>query len=267
MIRLLQQIKRGLLAFIHPKKEIEAAKAYDLWASTYDEQENNLIVYLDEIVFDEMISGINFKDKIVVDVGCGTGKHWKKMFEKKPQEVIGFEVSAEMLKKLHGKYPGTKAWLVHDEQLKQCGDESCDIIVSTLVIGYVENLFKVFTEWNRVLKKNGEIFFTDFHPEALQKGGSRSFKFNGQILYIKNYIHSLAEIVVLAQKMNWEQVNFVEKRVDASIRHFYEKYSSLEAYDRSFNTPILYGCHFRKGDHPLYVDGQKTDSKQMLLTK
>ena len=43
---LLKNIKGKLLKLIQSKNETEPRVAYDLWASTYDEQTNNPLVYL-----------------------------------------------------------------------------------------------------------------------------------------------------------------------------------------------------------------------------
>lgn len=233
-------------AFVRQKKEIEPAEAYDLWSLTYDEQTDNPIVYLDGIVFDEMLAGINIENKIIVDIGCGTGRHWEKMLLKKPLELIGYEVSNEMLNKLTKKYPGARTYIANQNNLKELENESCDLIVSTLVIGYIENLPEAFKEWNRILKKDGEILITDFHPEALQKGANRSFRHKEQLFFIKNYVHPLTKIKTLSKKLNWEEINLTETRVDNRIRHFFEKNNSLEVYNKSFNTLIIYAYHFRK---------------------
>jgi len=245
-MHLFKKIKRRLTNLLHPKKEIAPGPGYDLWALTYDEQTDNPIVYLDEIVFDEMLSGINIEGKIVVDIGCGTGKHWEKILGKKPKELIGYEVSSGMLKKLRQKYPEARAYLTHANRLAELPDQSCDIIVSTLVIGYIENLPKAFSEWNRVLKKGGEVLITDFHPAALAKGASRSFKHNETLIHIKAHVHPLTKIEDLSKKMNWEVVNIKERRIDGCIKHFFERHNSVDIYEGSFNTPILFGYHFRK---------------------
>jgi len=243
---LFQQIKKRLSDFVRPKKEIEPAEAYNLWSSTYDEQTDNPIVFLDKIVFDELLASINIENKIIVDIGCGTGRHWENMLLKKPRELIGYEVSNEMLNKLHKKYPKAKTYLTHENNLKELKDESCDLIISTLVIGYIENLSKAFVEWNRVLKKNGEIIITDFHPASLRKGASRSFKNNQELIFIKNYIHSLKQIKTIAKRMGWDEISLIQKRVDESIKHFFEKNNSLQVYEKSLGTLILYGYYFKK---------------------
>jgi ubiquinone/menaquinone biosynthesis C-methylase UbiE len=228
------------------KKGIAPASAYDLWASTYDEQTNNLIVYLDEIIFTQLIDNIALKGKTVVDIGCGTGNHWGKILSKHAYELIGYEVSEKMLAKLHEKYPKAKTYLSQDNHLNGLQDNSCDLIISTLVIGYIKNLSKIFTEWSRVLKKDGDILITDFHPVAVQKGASRSFKHEGQTVFIKNYLHTLDEIRTLAKEMKWKEVRLIERKVDESVKFFYEKLNVLRIYKDSYNTPLIYGIHFRK---------------------
>lgn len=62
------------LSGLYLKKEISPAVAYDLWASTYDDQPGNLIMDIDEEVFNSFLNTINLSGKTVVD-GCGTGRH------------------------------------------------------------------------------------------------------------------------------------------------------------------------------------------------
>lgn len=246
LMSLLTSIKRTLLKFIRNKKETEPGAAYDLWASTYDEQTNNPIVYLNEIVFNEILGSTNIEGKIIVDIGCGTGALWKNILTKNPKELIGYEVSTGMIHELQKKFPSAKAYISNDNSLKELANSSCDIIISTLVVGYFKDLSGTFLEWNRVLKKNGEIIIIDFHPVALQSGANRCLKHKGQTIFIKNHIHSLDKIKTLANKTNWKAIRSVEEKVDEKIKHFYKKQGSLEVYEKTYNTPILYGLHFIK---------------------
>jgi len=240
------QIKKGLIGLLRRKKEIEPSQAYDLWASNYDEQNDNPIIYLDEIVFTEIFSDIDIKSKTIVDVGCGTGRHWEKILDKKPLQLIGYEVSNQMLVKLHQKYPQAKTYSSHNNDLKELMNNSCDIIISNLVIGYIKDLQKTFTEWNRVLKKNGDVFITDFHPVMLQKGANRSFRYKEKQYLIRNHIHSLTKIRNLSGKAGWKEINLIEKKVDDTIKHFYHDHNSLKAYEDSFGSPMVYAFHFKK---------------------
>lgn len=227
-------------------KEIVPAKAYDMWASTYDAQLDNPVLFLDDLLFKEILEKVELDGKRIVDIGCGTGRHWGKLLEGQAAELIGYEASAEMLNKIRQKYPKATTYLHADNKLKELSDGFSDIIISTLVIAHIRNLTAELKEWNRVLNTNGEIIITDFHPVALQRGANRSFMHEGKLIYIRNYIHTINKVKNLATKMNWQEVGLIEIPVDERVRHFFERLNVMEAYKDSYGQLILYGIHFRK---------------------
>src|ERR1035437_10198276 len=157
-------------------KDEEPEVAYDLWAESYDSQPDNLMLALDEEVFSGLLNNINIKNKIIADVGCGTGRHWKKIFDKEPQKLIGFDVSEGMLKMLQQKFPQAETHHLINNELQDLKNESCDCIFSTLTIAHIKNAEEAIREWNRVLKPGGQMIITDYHPLALAKGGKRTFR-------------------------------------------------------------------------------------------
>src|ERR1700722_13952548 len=244
---LLTSLKNRLIHHFRTR-EIIPSKAYDKWASTYDAQPDNPILFLDNLLFKEMIEKTDLEGKRVVDIGCGTGRYWEELSRKKVTELIGYEASSEMLQKIRQKNPTAKTYLHPDNYLKELKDGSCDALVSTLVIAHIRNLPAEWREWNRVLKNKGEIILTDFHPVALQRGANWSFMHNGQLVYIKNYVHTLDKVRSLAAKMNWKEVGFIESRIDERVEHFFERLNVMEAYKDSYDQLVLYGIHFRKED-------------------
>lgn len=243
---LLNIIKSKIRRFVQKANTMDAAKAYDLWASSYDDQPGNLLIHLDEQVFAEISKSISYEGKVVADIGCGTGRHWQWILSKKPSQLIGYDVSKEMLEMLRQKFPQGEAHVLNGYVLPGLQDRSCDIIICNLVIGYIEDLEATFTEWNRVLKSNGVIIISDFHPESLQKGGERSFSHDKKKVLIKNYIHPLEKIKALARGMQWKEEAFIEKKVDESIKSFYIEQNALHLYERTYDNALLYGWQFRK---------------------
>ena len=244
---LVKKLKSILKNILHRNNEITSSKAYDLWAAAYDNQSDNPLIFLDEIVFNLLITPINIENKIIVDIGCGTGRHWQMLFAKKALQIIGCDVSKEMLNKLICKYPQAKTYLTDGLSLKQIADNSCDLIICNLAIGYIKDLSRAFGEWHRILKSRGEIIITDFHPVALMHGHNRTLTYNGQLFFIKNYIHPLSEIQNLASKENYKTVKLIEKTIDETTKHFYEQHNSLNVYNKNYGTPILYGLHLKSG--------------------
>ena len=67
--------------------ETESQQAYDSWAQDYDRQPDNLMLALDEKMIGDMLQSISLDSKIIADIGCGTGRHWKTIMSMKPARV------------------------------------------------------------------------------------------------------------------------------------------------------------------------------------
>jgi len=243
---LFTKLKHRLSRHGDVKPDTDPVTAYNLWSESYDAQPGNLMLDLDEQMLSDLLTDVSLKDKTVVDIGCGTGRHWNRILSQKPSALIGYDVSVGMLNKLKAKFPAAKTYLALDNSLTELENESCDIIISTLTIAHIEHLKDAFLEWHRVLKKGGRIIFTDYHPEALIKGGNRTFAYKGRIVAVKNYTHNIDELLDIMITMNFESVSFTEKKIDASMKHYYEEKKALHVYDNFVNVPIIYGMHLKK---------------------
>jgi ubiquinone/menaquinone biosynthesis C-methylase UbiE len=220
-------------------------EAYDIWAEDYDAQPGNLMLDLDELVFSELLSGIDIKSKTVADIGCGTGRHWNKIFKLKPGTLTGFDVSRGMLDQLEKKYPTAETHVITDDHFTGVKDNSFDIIVSTLTVAHIKNFEEALSAWCRILKPGGDIIITDFHPDALANGGKRTFR-NGNIhIAVENYVHPVASIKHLLLNSGFIVINQVEKPVDESVKYYYENKDALHVYEKFKGSPIIYGIHFR----------------------
>jgi len=224
------------------KKTTESEKAYDLWASNYDDQPDNLMMHLDNEVFTSALSAVIGTKEVIVDVGCGTGRHWPELFFRKPQKLVGFDSSNGMLDMLRKKFPDAETHLVRDSSLA-LPSASVDLLVSTLTIAHIENIEEALTEWLRVLKPGGHMIITDYHPTALAKGGLRTFKSKGKLISIKNYVHDIDKLsTTYAVKL----VSRIERVIDEDVRSFYEKQNALHIYNEFYGTPIIFGLLLKK---------------------
>lgn len=78
--------------------------------------------HLDEIVFSRLLERAELPDKITFDIGCGTGRHWDRIMELGSAELIGCDISAEMLKRLRQKCPDAKTYHLPNSALRQASD-------------------------------------------------------------------------------------------------------------------------------------------------
>lgn len=241
---IIQRLKK----YLFPLKEKEPGAAYDLWASGYDDQPDNLMLYLDEGVFRGLLDEVVIMDKVVADIGCGTGRHWEKIYERKPARLIGYDVSVGMLERLNKKFPAAETVQLNSFLLPELADASCDVIISTLAVAHMEFMGKTLEEWDRVLKNGGVVIITDYHPDALEKGGKRTFHHNGKVMAVKNYIHSVSAIQEMAKQLGWSTVRFTERVIDESVKAFYQQQNALALFERFKGVPIIYGIHLMKAD-------------------
>lgn len=225
--------------------ETDPAEAYDCWAENYDHQPDNLVLALDEKIFDTLIKLTGKAHPNILDVGCGTGRHWKRLLALTPAKLVGYDVSAEMLAVLSRKFAGADLHLQSGQFLNE-QDGSFDLVVSTLTLAHIPDAKLAIAEWFRVLKLGGHIILTDFHPEALSKGGRRTFLYKGERVSVKNHIHPLPKVLSSAIAMGLELLHLVERHTDESVREWYMKQDALPLYEKFYGTPIIYGCCLKK---------------------
>jgi ubiquinone/menaquinone biosynthesis C-methylase UbiE len=250
-MKILQKLKPLFFKRDAISKTEDPEAAYDLWAADYDLQPDNMMLAWDEEIFSNLINNMDLRNKIIVDIGCGTGRHWKKIFDREPKKIIGFDVSEGMLKMLQCKFPQAETHHLINDELNNLENESCDVIFSTLTIAHIENAEKALQTWNRILKSGGQIIITDFHPTALAKGAKRTFNYNGKTMAVKNYVHSIDKLKGIARQLHLEVFRLIEKSIDESARRFYEKQNAFQVYESWKGTPIIYGIHLKKSNAAL----------------
>ena len=237
-----------LLYRIFGANDTKPGQAYDLWAKEYDNQDGNLMLALDETVFSGLLDEIDIKDKCVLDIGCGTGRHWGKILDKRPRLLAGYDVSEKMLEMLRQKFPDAVTNILHQNKVSETANNTIDTIISTLTIAHIEKIDEAFAEWNRVLKPGGHIIITDYHPMALIKGGKRTFMHNGKTVSVKNFVHSIDELTSIAGQLQWQRIRLTERSVDESVKHFYENKNAISVYESFTGVPVIYGILFKKTD-------------------
>jgi ubiquinone/menaquinone biosynthesis C-methylase UbiE len=232
--------------FSSPVKEKGSVEAYDIWSVNYDEQPGNLMLDLDETLFTKLLQGIDLSGKDVADIGCGTGRHWAKLFKHQPKSLTGFDVSAGMLKRLEQKFPEAKTYQITDNLFTDVPSQSYDAIVSTLTVAHIKYIEEALEAWCRILKADSDIIITDFHPNTLAFGGKRTFKYHNTHIAVQNYVHLVDTIKEILLKNNFTIAAKEEIKIDETVKHYYASQNALHVYESYQGFPIIYGMHLRR---------------------
>ena len=103
--------------------------------------------------------------KRVLDAGCGPGIVTEILLDK-GAEVVAFDITPEFLKVTQERI-GERATILRanlEEPLTFASDEEFDLVLSSLVLDYIEDWDKVFREFYRVLKAGGWLIFSAGNP-------------------------------------------------------------------------------------------------------
>jgi SAM-dependent methyltransferase len=105
------------------------------------------------------------KGRRVLDAGCGTGSLTEWLVNN-GAEVIGVDASPHMLEYAKKRIQNRAILKLHDlrESLSFIEDDSLDLVASSLVMHYIDNLGSVFEEFYRILKPGGSMVFSIQHP-------------------------------------------------------------------------------------------------------
>lgn len=235
--------------FKKPPAELAPENAYDLWAGTYDAQPDNLMLALDEEVVAKLLRRIPLTNKVVIDYGCGTGRHWPKLLAERPLQLRGYDVSAGMLAQLIAKYPYAEVVKIDENTVPDMPAQSADVIISTLTVAHIEDLDQLFAAWAGALKPDGDIVITDFHPQALAMGGKRTFTHQNNPVAVVNHVHDLPTIIHRLNEYGFRISGLEERVVDEGMKPFYEKQNALHVYERFKGVPIIYGISLSRRNY------------------
>jgi malonyl-CoA O-methyltransferase len=140
-----------------------SANTYDAAAILQQEVARRLLERLDYI---------KIQPQLAVDLGCGTGQITEALLKQYPKtQVIALDLAINMLAKARKK----GSWL--RKPMAVCADVNqlplqshhVDLIISSLMLQWCDDLPKVFADIARTMKTGGLVLFTTFGPDTLKE--------------------------------------------------------------------------------------------------
>jgi SAM-dependent methyltransferase len=192
------------------------ADGYDLWASKHDSDPNPLIAVEEPVVLELIgkVQGLH-----VLDLGCGTGRYCTLLAER-GAVVTGLDLSLGMIRQAVRKQTLTAYHAVQGRLSNLClPDNRFDLILCALTLNHVQSLGPVFAEAKRVLRPDGRIVISDFHPYWVVFGHDYTefFDVAGQEYRIPCYAHRFEEYWSLFERCGWRLETLREPEIDDEL--------------------------------------------------
>jgi 2-polyprenyl-3-methyl-5-hydroxy-6-metoxy-1,4-benzoquinol methylase len=143
------------IASIPTEKELFYNTIADKWEKKINNRETEKRI---KVIFDQLLNGVDLKNKKVLEVGCGLGFFSKKMY-RKGALITGIDVGEKLVKITSKKIPGGK-FLVGSALDIPFRKNEFDIILCTEVIEHTEDPKRAISELFRVTKQGGIIIIT-----------------------------------------------------------------------------------------------------------
>jgi ubiquinone/menaquinone biosynthesis C-methylase UbiE len=150
--------------------DVSTQEGYAIWASTYDSQQNPLIVVEEPHVI-ELTSSLPITNAL--DVGTGTGRHALPL-ARRGVHVTAIDQSPEML--AHARQKAQQEGLQIDFHLGSLTDGlpfatgQFDFLINALMLCHLPDIAGAIHECCRVVQPGGYLLITDFHPDGIELG-------------------------------------------------------------------------------------------------
>lgn len=188
---------------------VDVVEGYARWAPTYDEVD-------DRVDLDLFAASPGVHARVpgsrVVDLGCGTGRIGRWLVAHGAREVVGVDLSAEMLERANAR-PGYASTTQASITQTGLAAGSFDGGTSSLVLDHVADLGGFFAEAHRLVRPGGWLAIVDFHPFFMMQGIPTHFPDAGAHIAVKNHVHALRDFFKLAVAHGFRVEEFDERFV------------------------------------------------------
>ena len=215
-------------AFTLDKRQLR--RSFERAASTYDRA-----AVLQREVCEralERLDLMKITPAVILDAGSGTGFAAPALARRYPgATLVEFDIAPAMLQTARARAPRWKKWLGRQRELFVCGDNeqlpiragTVGLFWSNLAFQWANDLPRVFSECQRVLKPGGLLNFTTFGPDTL-KELRYAFAGNAGGVHVNRFydMHDVGDMLVQAgfadPVMDMEQVTLTYADVETLMR-------------------------------------------------
>jgi ubiquinone/menaquinone biosynthesis C-methylase UbiE len=136
------------------------------WYDEYLKDENN---YQHKVILPNLLRLLNIQNNDIklLDVGCGQGFFMEKILLHHDVQIHGIDLSSGLLKIAEEKFVDNKKVILKQtsaSNMSHIKDNTFDRIYSVLALQNMDDLDKVMSEIQRVIKKDGRCVFVINHP-------------------------------------------------------------------------------------------------------
>ena len=209
---MIMQLLRRLISH-RPVRTLSSVEAYARWAEAYPPRAHNALMAVEQAAMMALLPPLT--GRVVLDLGCGTGRYGLLAQARGAAQVIALDNSAAMLRAaaIDGRIQAS------NEAIPLRG-ASVDVILCGLALGHLPQLEPSMNEISRVLDAEGSALISDFHPSLALAGMKRTFTAaDGRVFAVEHHVHLYADYHRAARQAGLSVEDVLEPRLasDGSV--------------------------------------------------
>ena len=225
-------------------------EGHALWAATYDEAANPLLA-LEERTLEPLLPDL--QGKSALDLACGTGRWLENLMRRGAASVVGADFCAPMLARAAFK-PGTRGRLVRaDCEALPFRSEAADLAICSFALGYLPTLAGFAIGLARIIRSHGQVFLSDLHPSAYERGWHRSFRTGSGVVEILSHCYSIERVCGELRAHGFEQLKVIEQGFGDPEREMFLSRGKAHLFDEVSGKPAIWVAQFQRAT-PSFMD-------------
>lgn len=160
-----------------------------------------------------------FTDNSILDIGCGTGFLTQALtLNSSIPQIIAVDIALSMLQISRIKLKPVEViqFVCADAEQLPLQKKSVDKIVSNLALQWCQNLTTVFDGFSRVLKQQGQVYFSTLGPATLQELKNAWSKVDDYSHV--NEFYSTDELLAFLQQAGFKNIQIKSKRYQSNYQ-------------------------------------------------
>jgi malonyl-CoA O-methyltransferase len=217
--------------------------AYALWAESYEQSCNPLLV-LEERIVAPLLPPL--AGAVVLDIGCGTGRWLQLLCESGALLRAGIDLSPEMLRQAARK-PSLAGLLIRGDSAELPVRDACiDFAICSFSASCIGDLQRLAGEISRVTRPGASLVLTDFHPDAVRHGWKRTFRRGEDVFEIESLNRPVDLICEAFASHGFEQTEFFEPHFSEPERPQFRRSGKEHLFEDACRIAAIFVCCFRR---------------------
>src|SRR5215471_978360 len=212
---------------------LDPVAAYALWAADYSPYAHNPFMQAEERALLSLLP-TDLRQYRVLDAGCGSGRYILHALQRGAVQVVGVDLSVEMLTRARVALHSAEATWRQDTAARQRGpgarrlgyclrasldaipvhDAWADLTLCGLTLEHLEDLHARLAELCRITRPGGVLLCSDLHPMNRTLGWRREFTAAGQRYAVRHTWHLYSTWQDVCQALGLRIVRVLEPRLD-----------------------------------------------------